>query len=214
MGHSFVIRHLEFDILFACEGRPAMTSLPNEAPAEGGLDKTRIRYLTPDLCKIHLGTHGALHVTVKDERIYGGVYAAYAFPVAYPDKYISLIHIIGEAGELKRREREIEIGVIRDLNEFPDADAQLVREALRRRYFVHTITRLRRIGWKYGFIALDVDSDKGPLSFLMRWQHDRAVDYGKGGKVLIDVDENRYLIPDLEKLSARERGDFLRYIYW
>ena len=177
-------------------------------------DPTRVRFLMPDMCKIHLGTHGALHVTVLNERIYGGVYAAYAFPVAYPDNYISLIHILGTAGELKRREREIEIGVIRDLNEFPQAAADLVREALRRRYFIHTITRLREIGWKYGFVGLEVDTDKGPVSFLMRWQHDRAVDYGRRGKVLIDVDDLRYLIPDLDKLSNSEREQFQRYIYW
>jgi len=168
--------------------------------------QTEIRFLTPDMCRIHLGTHEALHVTVKNERIYGGVYAAYAFPVAHPDEYISLLHTGGD--------EEMEIGIIRDLNEFPEADAALVRQALVRRYFVHTVTRIRDIGWKYGFVALDVDTDKGPASFLMPWRHDRAFDYGKRGKVLIDVDDNRYLIPDLDQLSTRERNEFQRYIYW
>jgi len=157
--------------------------------------------------KIHLGTHGALHVTIPGEAIYGGVYAAYAFPVAYPEGYISLIHT-GGTGE------EMEIGIIRDLNAFPPEQAELVRQALQRRYFVHVIKKIRRIGWKYGFISVDADTDKGPVSFLMRWQHDRAVDYGRRGKVLIDVDENRYLIPDVEKLPPRERNEFRRFIYW
>jgi hypothetical protein len=169
-------------------------------------DPTRVRFLTPDLCHIHLGTHEALHVTVKNERIYGGVYAAYAFPVAYPDGYISLIHVGGED--------EIEIGVIRDLTEFPEPAAQLVRQALARRYFVHTITRIRRIGWKYGFVSMDVETDKGPASFLMPWSHDRATDYGRHGRILIDVENNRYLVPDLDRLSPRERREFQRYIYW
>lgn len=165
-----------------------------------------IRYLTPDLCRIHLGTHEALHVTVKNERIYGGVYAAYAFPVSRPDQYISLIHAGGE--------EELEIGIIRDLNMFPPEAIALVRQALTRRYFVHTVTRLRHIGWKYGFVAVDADTDKGPVSFLMPWRHDRAFDYGQRGKVLIDVNDNRYLIPDLEKWSASEQHEFQRYIYW
>jgi len=170
-------------------------------------DATSVRFLTPDMCRIHLGSHGALHVTVRDERIYGGVYAAYAFPVAYPDGYVALIHSVGKG-------RDIEIGIIRDLNEFPKEDADLVRQALARRYFVHTITRLERIGWKYGFIAVEADTDKGPVNFLMRWQYDRAVDYGQHGKVLIGVDENRYLIPDLRRLSPGELADLQRYIYW
>ncbi|HUU59249.1 MAG TPA: hypothetical protein VMZ50_06885, partial [Phycisphaerae bacterium] len=59
-------------------------------------DRTQVRYLAPDMCEIHLGTYGALHVTVKGERIYGGVFAAYAFPVAHSDRYISLLHAGGE----------------------------------------------------------------------------------------------------------------------
>ncbi len=176
----------------------------SEAPR---IDRTQIRFLTPESCRIHLGSHNALHVTVVNDRIYGGVYAAYAFPVAYPDGYVSLIHAGGE-------DREIEIGIIRDLSEFPIAEAELVREALRRRYFIHVITSIRRIGWKYGYIAMDVDTDKGPVSFMMRWQHDSAVDYGRRGKVLIDLDDNRYLIPDVGGLPPRQRSDFQRYIYW
>jgi hypothetical protein len=143
---------------------------------------------------------------VLNERIYGGVYAAYAFPVAHPDEYISLIHTGGE--------EEIEIGVIRNLSEFPEEDATLVRQALARRYFVHTITRIRRVGWKYGFVNMEVETDKGEADILVPWRHDRAFDYGRLGKVLIDVDDNRYLIPDLEQLTPRERNEFQRYIYW
>ncbi len=172
-----------------------------------GPDPTQVRFLTSDMCRIHLGSHGALHVTVKGERIYGGVYAAYAFPVAHPDGYVALIHSVGKG-------RDIEIGIIRDLNQFPKDDGDLVRQALARRYFVHNITKLKSIGWKYGFIAIEAETDKGPVDFLMRWQYDRAVDYGQHGKILIDVDENRYLIPDMRQLPARELADLQRYIYW
>ena len=182
-----------------------MSDPPQDAPRTE-VSQTEIRFLTPDMCRIHLGTHDALHVTVKNERIYGGVYAAYAFPVAHPNGYISLIHVGGD--------EEIEIGVIRDLGEFPDADATLVRQALERRYFVHNVTRINHIGMKFGFVAMDVETDKGPCSFLMPWRHDRAFDYGRRGKILIDLDDNRYLIPDTDKLSARERSEFQRYIYW
>ena len=189
-----------------------MTNAPNTPEAHGdpqapSPDQTQLRYLLPDVCRVHLGSHGALHVTVRDERIYGGVYAAYAFPVAHPDKYVSLIYSAGSGPD-------VEIGVIRDLDEFPPEQARLVREALGRRYFVHVITAIRHVGWKYGFVAIDVDTNKGPASFLIRWQHDRAVDYGRKGKVLIDVDQNRYLIPDQDQLPSSQKAQFQRYIYW
>jgi hypothetical protein len=181
-----------------------MNETPKPAPAE--IDPTQLRFLTPDMCRIHLGNLGALHVTIINEGIYGGVYAAYDFPVGHPDKYISLIQAMGE--------KDREVGIIKDLNEFPESDAQLVRQALNRRYFVHTITAIKEIGWKFGLVSFGVETDKGPVNFYMRWSQDRAVDYGKQGKVIIDLEGNRYLIPDLDKLAPKERDNFQRYIYW
>jgi hypothetical protein len=39
-------------------------------------------------------------------------------------------------------------------------------------------------------------------------------DFGKRGKILIDLDDNRYLVPDVETLPQRERDLFQRYVYW
>ena len=168
---------------------------------------TVTRYLTPEIAKIHLGTRGALHVTVKNERIYGGVYAVFLFPVRHPNQLISLRHQTSKGDD-------VEVGIIRDLSEWPEENRALVQESLRRHYFIHTITKLLHIGWKFGFVWFDVETDKGPADFLMRWQHDRAVDYGERGKILLDVDDNRYLIPDVDALPEGERSDFTRYIYW
>ncbi|HUW99646.1 MAG: DUF1854 domain-containing protein [Phycisphaerae bacterium] len=178
-----------------------------DADLSPGSDPTRVRRLTPEMCQIHLGTHDALHVTVTGERIYGGVYAVYAFPVAHRDGYICLMHSVGEGDDL-------EIGIIRDLADFPPDQADLVRQALARRYFMHTITRINEVGWRYGLVSMDVETDKGPARFMMRWSHDRAVDYGQRGKVLIDTSDNRYLIPDVDALPPRERTAFTRIIYW
>ena len=185
-----------------------METLPNaNEDAAPQIDQTRVRYLTPEMCRIHIGSHGALHVTVTGERIYGGVYAAHAFPVAHAEEFISMIHTGGDA-------RDREIGIIRHLTTFPPEEAQLVREALARRYFVHRITRIHKVGWRYGMVRMDVETDKGRIEFLMPWKSDRAVDYGPRGKVLIDVENNRYLIPDLQELPPKERQDFQRVIYW
>lgn len=168
---------------------------------------TEVRYLSPDMCRIHLGSHGALHVTVLNERIYGGVYAVQAFPAMCPEGYISLIHSVDESNE-------VEVGIIRDLQIFPPEAVELVRTALARRYFIHIITKVLTVTDRYGCVAFEVETDKGPASFLMRWSYDCAIDYGKRGKMLIDLDENRYLIADVDALPPRERNDFLRYIYW
>jgi ATP-binding cassette, subfamily B, bacterial len=177
------------------------------APTGESIDRTRVRYLEPGTCRVHVGLHGALTATIKGEGTYGGVFTAYAFPVAHPNRFISLIQSTEES-------KGLELGVIRDLDQFPADQAKLIREALQRRYFIHKIARIHEIDWKFGFVHFQVDTDKGPLEFLMRWQQDRAVDYGQGGKVLIDVTENRFLIPDIESLTPPERAKFRRIIYW
>jgi ATP-binding cassette, subfamily B, bacterial len=190
-----------------------MSDAPERAAAASAVqsaleraDRTQIRFLTPENCRIHLGNLGALHVTVKGEGIYGGIYTAYAFPVAYPDKYISIVQT--------DEDQDTEVGVIRDLAEFPESDAALVRQALARRYFIHVVARLRSIEMRYNMLYLTVSTDKGEREFFMRWAQDRAVDFGQNGKVLIDVDNNRYLIPNLDAMGGRERVDFQRFIYW
>lgn len=165
------------------------------------------RWLTPDVARIHLGNLNTLHVSVREERIYGGVYAVRCLPIRFPRKYISLRFIDYD-------KREVEVGLIRDLDEWPQETQQLIRESLLKRYFVHIIKAVRRIETFPGYFNFDVETDRGPMQFMMRWQSDRAQDYGPSGKMLLDTEENRYLIPDINALPEDDRRLFLRHIYW
>jgi ATP-binding cassette subfamily B protein len=165
------------------------------------------RWLTPQTANIHLGTHDALHVTVIDDRIYGGVFAVRVFPAAYPDQYISLRHE-GSDG------REHEIGIIARLSDWPQEVQRLVQEALDRRYFIHVIERIESIRLRFGLLIFHVVTNRGPEQFMMRWQQSQAIDHGEGGKILTDVDENRYLIANVESLPKAEQDLFRRHVYW
>jgi hypothetical protein len=79
---------------------------------------------------------------------------------------------------------------------------------------VHTVTRIHEIEPLSGFLRFKVDTDLGPAEFLMRSQSDRAQDYRTAGKMLLDVDENRYLVRDVEELPDGDRRLFRRHIYW
>ncbi|MEI7634964.1 MAG: DUF1854 domain-containing protein [bacterium] len=165
------------------------------------------RWLTPDAAFIHRGNLGALHVTIRDESIYGGIYAVHCMPVHYPSEYISLRFLDNE-------KRELEVGMLRDMKQWPAESRQLIEDSLELRYFVHHIRAINAIELFNGYLNFVVDTDLGPMQFMLRWQHDRAHDYGEGGKMLLDTDENRYLIRDVRQLPDRERNLFQRYIYW
>ena len=165
------------------------------------------RWLTPDNAAIHLGNRGLLHVTVRNERIYGGAFAVRSIPVRFPRKYISLRWFNVE-------NHEEEVGLIRDLDQWPDAARQLVSESLLKRYFVHTIQAIYSVRQVQNYLEFDTETDLGPMSFIMRYSSDSATSYGEGGKMLLDMEENRFLIPSMSDLPEPDRRLFERYIYW
>ena len=77
-----------------------------------------------------------------------------------------------------------------------------------------TITAVEEIELKYNLLTFRVHTDRGPTWFVMRNSHSQAQDFGPAGKLLIDVDDNRYLVRDVTALPRRQQTLFRRYIYW
>ena len=48
----------------------------------------------------------------------------------------------------------------------------------------------------------------------MRWTQSKAIEFARNGKLLIDVDDNRYVVEDIDALPKKDRERFLHYIYW
>jgi hypothetical protein len=167
----------------------------------------QLRWLKPDFARVHLGNRGALHVTVMNERIYTGAFALRCMPVRFPRHYISLRWFDAE-------NHEQEIGVLRDLTDWPTEAQQLIQESLLRRYFVHTILGINSIKQFHNYLNFAVDTDMGPMEFIMRYSSHSAYDYGTGGKMILDIEENRYVIPDVQRLAEADRRLFERYVYW
>jgi hypothetical protein len=135
------------------------------------------------------------------------VFAVNLFPATNPDDYISL-------RVWTRDGTEQEIGILRRLDEWPVEAQALVRAALARRYWLQTITGVDQIKLELGHLNFEVRTDHGPRRFTMRWSQSQVQDFGERGKVLLDLDDNRFLVPDVETLPPRERDLFQRYVYW
>jgi ABC-type transport system involved in Fe-S cluster assembly fused permease/ATPase subunit len=166
-----------------------------------------IRWLDVSSASVHLDHLGTLHVDVAGEGTYRGIYTLRCFPVHHPERYISLRF-------LNSRKREVEVGIIKDLGHWPEETRRIIQESLIKRYFLHVVKSIKDIQVYGSYLEFRVETDLGPMEFMMRWQGDRAQDYGQAGKLLIDTEENRFLIPDVQTLPERERSHFQRYIYW
>ena len=53
-----------------------------------------------------------------------------------------------------------------------------------------------------GTCALPCGPTRGPPDFTMRWNQSSAQDFGTRGKVLLDLEDNRFLVPDTEPIAA------------
>ncbi len=184
-------------------------AVPRDVSAEtmGRLAEAGARRLGPDNCQIFQGTYSLLHCTVLNDQIYRGVFASLAFPVSHPDRYVCLRYHDSDG-------KNKEIGLIEDLSVFDPAARDLILESLRKHYYEQQVQRIQRVTFRFGLLFFEVMTGRGREQFTMRWQYDRAQDYGENGKVLLDTFDNRWIIPDVRALHTRDRMRLQRYIYW
>jgi len=171
------------------------------------LEAIGLKLLKPENTKIFKGTYNMLHILVKDDSLYRGVFAARTFPLSNPNRYISLFYF----NEYDKKE---EIGIIENLSEFSEEAQKLILETLNKNYFSHEILEINSIKRLFGLLYFEVETDKGPRSFYLRPERRRATEFGIDGKILHDVFDDRYIIQSVEALPRREREIFKRYVYW
>jgi ATP-binding cassette subfamily B protein len=167
----------------------------------------QLRWLDPAACEFRRGPLGQLEAWEDGTCLSSNAYAVCTFPASHPRGYVS---VRGWCDEGEERE----LGMIRALDEFPEASAALVEESLQRRYLLRVIERVVRADLRHGYLDLEFVAQDGPGRLTMRWTQSQAVDFGEDGKLLIDAEENRYVVPSVEQLPPADRERFLQFIYW
>jgi|688.fasta_scaffold31155_3 ATP-binding cassette subfamily B protein len=128
-------------------------------------------------------------------------------PASHPERYLSL-RGWDDKGD------EVELGMLRDLAEWPAEAQAAVRRGLSRRYLLKRIERIHAIESAHGYLEFDVSTGTGREQFAMRWSQSQAQDFGQRGKILSDTEDNRFVVADVDALSRAERQKFLQFIYW
>jgi len=192
----------------------AVAAAPATAPQErSGFRGTR--YLEPGEFCLREREDGVLDLLLTEPDAAGTRLARYEglrvyrlLPLTAPTQYISL-----RVGHPK----EVELGIIRDLDRLDSGTRAIIERALARRYLMYTILRIRDMKEEFGFLTWDVETDQGRRQFTMpRWDQARVQEFGPDGmsRMVYDVYWNRYVIRSLDKLDSRSRKLFQRYIYW
>jgi ATP-binding cassette subfamily B protein len=164
-------------------------------------------WLEPGRIRLREGPFRSLEVEMSDGTVHKSVFAVRCFPATRPDDFISL-------RTWDKDGHEHEVGIVRHLDQWTAGQQDLLRAALSRRYFLRRITAINDLKLEQGYLVFRVQTDQGPTQFTMRWTQSQAQEFGDRGKVLLDVEDNRFLIPDTDKLPQRERELLQRYVYW
>jgi ATP-binding cassette subfamily B protein len=156
-----------------------------------------ICWLSPDEIAIDDNSRGDLQVKMHEKRI-SGVFAVPSFPSLHAGGYISLrCH--------KRSGREMEIGVIGKLEEWPTDVQNVLRRSLNRRYMHCVVKDIRKMRIRGNTLVISVSTDGGPIDFQLRNSSDCSQPFGSNGLLLIDESEKYYAIPDRRNLPKHQQ---------
>ena len=163
----------------------------NDGPADW-----EIHWLDPARASLTAGPHGlpTLHI---DGTQYTGVSIVRAFPASHSEEFLS-VRWADEA-------RPAELGMIRRLSDWPPPTRELLLRALNRRYLLRVIHAFDSIRDENGFVNCLAETDDGKTAFTLRNNPSCVKRFGQNGRLLTDLDDNHYLIPDVNGLSAAHR---------
>ena len=116
------------------------------------------------------------------------------FPITGLDKYIALMDSEGN-----------EIAVIRNVDDLSPDSRKVVKNCLKEYYMMPRITQFIEMSERFKIWMWTAETDKGTCTFEIR-NHLTAIKPLYDGRVLIkDANDNRYEIPDVNKLDKRSQ---------
>lgn len=154
-----------------------------------------MRYLTKGNA-VFSRTDGGFVSLQTGDKSYDRVGVYLTFPLTCPEEFIS----IREADEKAK-----EIGMIEKLSELEKDQQEMIREQIKLRYFMPTITKVMEVRDEYGYAYWHVMTSFGVCRFTTQMSGDAVIHLSDSRLLVTDIDGNRYEIPDFYKLSAAEK---------
>jgi len=131
-----------------------------------------------------------IRLTVNDERSWYNVRISRAFPFSDPEAYIGL-----------RDGNDAEIGLIEDMKALDPASRALLDIELERRYFTPKVEAVTVADEVHGLVTFRVKTDRGDRTIVIRNLRDSSFQLGPNRLMLVDIDGNRYELPDVRSLG-------------
>jgi hypothetical protein len=150
--------------------------------------------IEPNALRLFFEPAGMLRLTVGEDRSYPVVKLYQAAPLSMPGRYLSLQDSKGE-----------EIALVPALEDLTAESRTVAEEELRRRYLTARVHAIRNIRTEFGVTYWHVDTDKGERDFVVQSLTESCVWLSERQVLIIDVDGNRFEIPDMPALDRASR---------
>jgi hypothetical protein len=118
----------------------------------------------------------------------------WAAPLSHPGRFLSLLDEKGE-----------ELVMLKDPGALDESSRVALDLELHRRYLTAIVHKINSIDPEHGATYFTVTTDRGEREFVMQHLHDNALWFTPTHVLLIDVDGNRFEIPDTRKLDAHSQ---------
>ena len=119
------------------------------------------------------------------------------FPITNPDEFLSV-----REPDSKKMGRGKEIGMIRYMKDFPEAQQKLFLEELDRRYFSPEIIKINSVRDKFGYMYWEAETNAGSMTFILNNPFSNIRSLEDGRIFIHDMDGNSFQITDPSKLDA------------
>ncbi len=156
-----------------------------------------VNYLSPESCTFYETEGGLLGMKEGGEDL-GRIALVRMFPLKNPEKFISV-----RKENRGRNDSRGEYGVIEDISLFSGEQRRLIDKELKRRYFVPEITKVVSVKEEYGHTYWNTLTTAGERSFTVFDMNSNLLNLGGGRVMIIDVDGNRYVFPDVSKIGEK-----------
>ena len=150
------------------------------------------KLLDPERIQLSRKSKQGVQLTISEEGSYSKIKIVRAFPLSHPDRYVAFLD-----------DKDEEIGMVKDPKELDPQSRKIVEEELDKRYLVSIIKKIRSIRTDFGTSYWDVDTNRGRRDFVIQGVQDNVVWLGERRLLLVDVDGNRFEIPDYSSLDKK-----------
>lgn len=184
-------------------GGPGGAGIPEREPEDFQLEQMeqeteemlRVRYLNKENARFERTGTGFLSLRVGEE-FYSRVQVVRMFPFSDKDSFLSV---------RTTEERSKEIGIVENLGDMEKETREMLEEQLTLHYFTPVIEKVLKIKDEYGFAYWNVVTNHGACNFTIRMGGNSVIHLSDTRILIMDIDENRFEIPDINRLTPKER---------